>query len=244
MKALQKLMGVAMLAGATMAGAGAANAETTVAFNLGVASDYVFRGIDQTTFFSEGEAFGGVDATIDQFYAGAWLSNTGSHAAQFFEYDLYGGWKPTLGPVALDVGFIYYGYTDSDDSVGFDESDSSNYEVKLAGSVAAGGVTWGAGVYYTPNFAGDNDGSDENDGLYYEANAAYTFSNTATLSGAIGAVDVDDYVVDGYTTWNVGVTYPLTDHLSIDGRYIGTDDDADFFGSNGDTLVGTLKATF
>jgi uncharacterized protein (TIGR02001 family) len=244
---MRKLLGLAAAATTLITGAGlatTASAEPTVSFNLGAATDYVFRGIDQTTSFSEGEAFGGVDVAVDQFYAGAWLSNTGPHDFQFFEYDLYGGWKPVLGPVTLDLGFIYYGYTDSDDSVGFDESDSSNYELKVAGSIPVGGATLGGAVFWTPNFAGDNDGLDDNSGLYYEVNGAYTFSNTATLSGAVGFVDVEDFVVDSYTTWNVGVTYPITEHFSIDGRYIGTDDDADFFGSNGDTVVGTLKATF
>ncbi len=239
-----KLLGLAAAVSAIMAG-GTAQAETDVTFNVGIATDYIFRGIDQTTAFSEGQAFGGVDVTDGSFYAGAWVSNTGPHVAQFFEYDLYAGWKPTLGPVALDLGFIYYGYTDTDDTVGFDESDSSNYELKVAGSIPANGATLGAAIYWTPNFAGDNDGSDDNAGFYYEVNAAYTFSNSAALSGAIGAVEVDDFAIDGYTTWNVGVTYPITEQVSIDARYIGTDDDATTgFGGNGDTLVGTLKLTF
>jgi uncharacterized protein (TIGR02001 family) len=241
-----KFFQLAAAATALMAGVGSAssaNAETAVSFNVGAATDYVFRGIDQTGPLTEGEVFGGVDASIDAFYAGAWVSNTGSDVARFMEYDLYGGWKPTLGPVALDLGFIYYGYTDSD-VTGGDESDLSTYELKVAGSVPVGGATLGAALFWTPNFSGDADGLDDNNGLYYEVNAAYTFSNSATLSGAIGAVDVDDYAIDGYTTWNVGVSYPITDHFSVDARYIGTDDDALFFAGNGDTAVGTLKVTF
>lgn len=244
MKKSAKLLGLAVAASALMAGAPVARAETAVAFNAGVATDYVFRGIDQTTSWSEGEAFAGADVSGGPFYAGAWVSNTGPHVSQFFEYDLYAGWKPTLGPVAFDLGVIYYGYTDTDDTLA-DESELSNYELKVAGSIAAGGVTWGGAVYYTPNYGGDLDGLDDNGGLYYEVSGAYTFSNTATLTGAIGAVDVDDYAIDSYSTWNVGVTYPVTEHLSLDARYIGTDDDATLgFGGNGDTLVGTLKVAF
>ncbi len=146
-----------------------------------------------------------------------------------------------LGPVTFDLGLIYYGYTDSDFG---SESDLSTYELKGAASVAAGGVTWGAAVYWTPNFSGDFDGLDDNDGFYYEVNAAYTFANNATLSGAVGAADVDGYVTDSYTTWNVGVSYPILENLSIDGRYINTDDDAYAFGFAGDRLIGTLKVTF
>ena len=239
-----KLLGLAAAAGALMAG-GTAQAEPTVSYNIGLATDYIFRGIDQTTGYSEGEAFGGVDVSDGSFYGGAWISNTGAHVVQFLEYDLYGGWKPTVGAISFDLGFIYYGYTDTDDTAGFDESDSSNYELKVGASTPFNGGAIGAAVYWTPNFAGDNDGLDDNNGFYYELNGAYTFSNSATLSGAIGAVDVDDYTIDGYTTWNVGVTYPITEQVSIDGRYVGTDDDATAgFGGNGDTLVGTLKLTF
>ncbi len=237
-----KLLGLAVAAGAMMAGTGAAQAETTVSFNVGAATDYIFRGIDQTGYYDEGAAFGGVDATNGSFYAGAWVSNTGTQPAQFIEYDLYAGWKPVVGPVTLDLGVIYYGYTDSD--VGGNESELSTFELKAAGSIAAAGATWGAAVYWTPNFSGDLDGSDDNSGFYYELNGAYTFDNNATLSGAIGAVDVEDYAVDGYTTWNIGVSYPITEHLSIDGRYIDTDDEGFAYGYAGDRLIGTLKVTF
>lgn len=244
MKKSAKLLGLAAAASALMVG-GTAHAEPAVSFNMGVATDYIFRGIDQTTAYSEGQAFGGVDVTDGQFYAGAWLTNTGPHVAQFFEYDLYGGWRPEVGAVTFDLGFIYYGYTDTDDTIGYDESDSSNYELKVAASAPVNGVTLGAAVYWMPNFGGDNDGIDDNSGFYYEVNGAYTFSNNAALSAAIGAVDVQDYLIDGYTTWNIGVTYPITEHVSLDGRYIGTDDDATAgFSGNGDTLVGTLKLTF
>ncbi len=239
-----KLFGLA--AAALIAGIGVApkaHAETTVAYNLGVATDYIFRGIDQTFPLTDGEVFGGVDVSINNFYVGTWVSNTGPDTARWTEYDIYGGWKPTIGPATLDLGLIYYGYTDND-SAGFDTSDLATYELKVAGSVPVGGATLGAAVYWTPNYGGDATGTDDDDGLYYEINGAYTLSNTATISGAIGMVDVSDYAVDSYTTWNLGVTYPITDHVSVDARYVGADDDAAAFGGAGDTAVGTLKVSF
>ena len=55
-------------------GAGAAQAQTApeVAFNIGVVSDYVFRGASQTD--EEPALQGGVDVTVGSFYAGAWAS--------------------------------------------------------------------------------------------------------------------------------------------------------------------------
>lgn len=43
---MKKIMGVAMLAGATLAGAGVANAETTASVSM--TTDYIFRGVTQT----------------------------------------------------------------------------------------------------------------------------------------------------------------------------------------------------
>lgn len=240
MKKKAKLFGLAVAASALLAGQ--AQADTT--FNVGVATDYLFRGIDQTTGFSEGQAFAGADVTSGSFYGGAWVTNTGPHAAQFFEYDIYGGWRPSYGGVTFDLGFIYYGYTDTDDTFA-DESELSTYELKVGASFATGGVTWTGNVYWTPNFSGDFDGFDDNAGFFYEFSAGYTFENAVTLSGGVGFADVEDYAIDSYTTWNVGITYPITEQFGIDVRYIGTDDDATAgFGGNGDTLVGTLKLTF
>lgn len=245
-----KALKLALAASAACVGLGMASsalADTTVAWNVGAATDYIFRGIDQTGPFSEGEGFGGVDVTGGPWYGGVWLSNTGSSGGGGFEYDIYGGVKPVVGPVTFDFGAIFYGYTD-DKNLGISSSDGDMWEVKAAATYAAGPGTLGAAVYYSPNFVGSFNGTNSDSSVYGEINGSYTFSNKAVLSGAVGEQWVDDgvYGVDGYTTWNVGVTYPLTDHVSIDARYIGTNDDADIvsggFGAN--TAVATVKATF
>lgn len=243
-----KKLKLALAASTAVLGLGAASSAfagdgPTVAWNIGGATDYLFRGLDQTGPFSEGQAFGGVDVSQGMVYGGVWLSNTGS-GGKGFEYDLYAGVKPVVGPVTFDFGAIYYGYTD--DNVGFSSSDANMWEVKAAATYASGPGSLGAAVYYSPNFAGKFNGDNGDSSVYGEINASYTFSNKAVLSGAVGEQWVDDnvYSVDGYTTWNVGVTYPITDHVSIDGRYIGTNDDASAVGFAGNTAVATLKATF
>lgn len=242
---MKKILGTALAAGAAMAAtAGTANAEATWSFNVGLANEYVFRGLDQTTADEgDGQAFAGADLTVDQFYAGAWVSNTGSSFDPGTEYDLYAGWKPSVGGVDLDLGAIFYGYLDGDF---IDYSERNAVELKAAASIPLGGATVGAAIYWQPDFAGDADGIDNN-GFYYEVNGAYTFSNNVMLSGAIGAVDVDDYTYDSYTTANVGVTLPVTEHISVDGRFHMNDDDAeDFAGAqySANRLVATIKATF
>jgi uncharacterized protein (TIGR02001 family) len=252
---MKKVIGTALAAGAAMLGATAAttataNAEAAWSFNVGLATDYIFRGLDATPALGVddggAQVFGGADLSVGSFYAGAWVSNVGYSYDQSVEYDLYAGFKPTLGPVTLDLGAIYYGYKDGEI---FDYSDGNTIELKAAASIPAGGATLGAAVYWTPDYLGDANGVDDDDSFYVEGNAAYTFGNKATLSGAVGVVMLDDtvYAPDSYTTANIGVSFPITDNLSIDGRYIVNNEDAiDLFGPGvaADSLVGTIKATF
>jgi len=224
---------------ASLAVAGAANAQE-FSFNVGAATDYVFRGLDQTGPLTEGEVFGGVDLTAGAFYAGTWVSNVGSSVDNAMEYDFYAGYKPALGPLALDLGVVFYGYTESDSAA--INSDWNTVEWKLAGSIPAGPATLGAAVYYSNDVASTDESS-----LYYEVNAAFTLESGPTISAAYGVFASDFPGVgapDSYNTWNIGVTVPVTEKFSIDARYIGADDDAAAFGSDFDGVVGTLKATF
>lgn len=220
-------------AAASLLTAGAASAAPDVAFNVGATTDYVFRGLTQNNF--DPTAFGGVDVSDGQFYAGTWTSGVSWADA---EVDLYAGYKPTLGPVSLDLGVIYYGYVNDTISYG----NAAYWEGKVAASVPVGPATVGAAVYYSPEFFGET-----GDATYVELNGSTTFRN-ATFSGAVGEqmLDKNYYGVDSYMTWNLGVTVPVTDKFSIDARYIGTDDDAAIagVGAQVDKFVGTLKATF
>ena len=86
-------------------------AAPTLSYNAAVGSDYIFRGISQTT--GKAAVSGGVDAASGMLYAGAWLSNVdfGPTAGDpenktNLEYDLYAGVKPVLEGVNLDIGNI------------------------------------------------------------------------------------------------------------------------------------------
>lgn len=228
---------------ASFAMAGAAQAqEIDWSFNVGVASDYIFRGLDQTLDV-DGEIFGGVDATIDKFYAGAWLSNTGPDGDEALEYDLYAGYKFPAGGATIDLGLIYYAYTDSDNKV--ITSDLNALEIKAAASFPAGPFTLGGAIYYSP----ENGGFADESTTYLEANIAYTFEAGPTVTAAIGSfsMDVPGLVPDSYATWNVGATFPVGEKFSVDVRYHGSNDDAeDLFGPEiaDDHFVVTGKFVF
>jgi uncharacterized protein (TIGR02001 family) len=180
-----------------------------VTFNVGVASDYVFRGISQT---DEGpQVFGGVDVSKDIFYAGVWASNIDFGDGTDAEIDAYVGVKPVVGSVTLDFAAIYYGYVGEPGG-----ADWAQWEFKAAASVPAGPVTLGAAAYYTPDYTGV--GTD--DGLYVELNASFSPAEKWTIGGAVGSQEVDTVLgsVD-YQTWNVGIGYAFTDKVSADLRY-------------------------
>ena len=201
-----------------------------LSFNVGAATDYVWRGVSQTD--ESPQIAGGVDATVGGLvYAGGWLSNVDFGNDTDFELDLYAGVKPKLGPVSLDLGVIYYGYINAPTG-----SDQDFIEFKVAGSVPVGPATLGAGVYYSDDFFGGT-----GQATYFELNGSTPVAEKVSVSGAVGYQDVD-YEGD-YTTWNLGVGYALTDFLGVDLRYHDTDEH-DFGDLYESRVVLGLKAAF
>ena len=202
----------AMAATATLALGIAAQAKAedgpSVSFNVGAASDYVFRGYSQTD--SKPQVYGGADLGVGIFYAGAWLSNVDFGDSTSMEYDLYAGFKPTLGPVSLDVGLVRYGYTNQEDG-----ADLDFWEGKLAGSVAAGKGTVGGALYYTPENFGQT-----GQATYVELNGSMPIAEKLSVSGAVGHQALEG---DGdYETWNLGLGYAINDVFGLDLRYWDT----------------------
>jgi len=201
-----------------------------LSFNVGAASDYVWRGVSQTD--ENPQISGGVDATIGGLvYAGGWLSNVDFGNDTDFELDLYAGVRPQLGPVSMDFAILYYGYINAPTG-----SNQDFVEFKAAGSVPVGPATVGAGVYYSDNFFGDTGPA-----TYVELNGSSPIGEKFSVSGALGYQDVD---YDGdYTTWNLGVGYALTDFLGVDLRYHDTSEH-DFGDLYESRVVLGLKAAF
>jgi uncharacterized protein (TIGR02001 family) len=209
------------------AGAASAQDSPEVAWNLGVTSDYVFRGYSQTT--EDPAIFGGVDVTVGSFYAGAWASNVDFGDDTDAEFDIYGGYRTEASGFAVDVGVVGYLYVSQPAGADYDYA-----EFKAAASRAFGPVTLGAAVYWSPDFFG----ADE-EATYVEANAAFSPAAKWTVSGAVGHQALD--VNADYTTWNAGVAYAVSDNVAIDVRYHDTDVTGPL---SDDRVVGALKFVF
>ena len=95
-----------------------AAAESAIAYNVGVVSEYRYRGIAQTK--GDPALQGGVDYTNPNgFYAGAWastikwikdLSVAGGSTKGPVELDIYGGYKFEAAGLGFDVGYLRYEY--------------------------------------------------------------------------------------------------------------------------------------
>lgn len=216
-------------AAALLLSAGAANAQSApeVAWNVGLVSDYVFRGYSQTD--EEPAIQGGVDVTIGAFYVGAWASNVDFGDDTDAEIDIYGGYRGEAGGFAFDVGVVGYGYLNAPGGADYDY-----LEFKAAASRAIGPATFGAAVYWSPDFFGLDE-----EATYVEANAAFSPADKWTVTGAVGHQTLD--VNDDYSTWNVGVGYAFTETLALDVRY----HDTDVAGPLSDSrIVAGIKALF
>ena len=209
------------------AGAASAQEAPEVAWNLGVTSDYVFRGYSQTS--EDPAIFGGVDVTAGNFYAGAWASNVDFGDDTDAEFDIYGGYRTEVSGFAVDVGVVGYLYVSQPAGADYDYA-----ELKAAASRAFGPVTLGAAVYWSPDFFG----ADE-EATYVEANAAFSPAAKWTVSGAVGHQALD--VNADYATWNAGVAYAFSDNVAIDVRYHDTDVTGPL---SDDRVVGALKFLF
>jgi uncharacterized protein (TIGR02001 family) len=210
-----------LLATAIVCGAPAVVAaqETTTSVNVGVASSYQFRGVNQNAD-DTGQLFGGIDLSAGSFYVGTWLSNVDFGTKANLEVDLYAGYKPQVGPVTLDIGVLAYTYPQ--------ESNLLTYEGKFAGTVATeSGVSLTGSVFYSPEF-----GKDGPSYWYYEAGVSVPIPGTKigpfalSANASVGSLSAEtNAVLPDYTNWKVGLTAATEEGWAVDLFYTDTDVD-------------------
>ena len=198
---------IAALAGASSLCAGSALAEDppkfTYSFNVGIASNYVFRGYSQSK--QDPALQGGIDLGYGIAYFGLWAShiNFGKEVDAGFggpsnldrqvttELDVYGGIKPVWGPATFDLGVILYAYPGANDNgaVHLQVEDQNYVEFKAGVSGAfiptLDKLTLGGTFYYSPEYQGK-----QGSVVTLEGTAAYEFPAigpvTPTVSALIG----------------------------------------------------------
>ncbi len=216
---MKKLISAATF-GAVVLSTGIAQAGVTA--NLGVTSNYLWRGVTQTD--NRPAVQGGVDYAHDSgFYAGTWLSNV-DFGTTGFELDLYAGWSGEFSGFTLDLGYIQYMYP------AHNRTEAPDFG-EIYGTVGWGPLS--TGIYYdvfSQEF--DDAGNDLVGSWYVPLSFDWNFENVGNL-GDVGLkvfggyYDINDS--GSYFHWGVGLSKP-TDKFGTFGiqyEQANTSDDAD-----------------
>jgi uncharacterized protein (TIGR02001 family) len=208
----------AALAGGASAQTAAPAPEHTLTANVGIFSQYIFRGISQTA--GKPALQGGFDyAHSSGFYAGTWASNVSwlgdfeLYTRSSLEWDFYGGYKANFGDSDFfyDLGTIYY-YYPGNKNPGI--VSANTWEI-----YAGLGWKW-LGVKYSYNlkdYFGTRPTGQKTDGTWYlDFFANYPIGETGfAVNGHYGILDVknDGSEVAGtkasYNDWKIGVSYTV-----------------------------------
>lgn len=203
--------------------------------NIGVSSNYLFRGLTQT--LDQSAVTGGLDYAADSgFYAGTWVANVDFGGGGQTEMDIYAGFGGTAGKIDYDVGYAYYYYPRAADAFGADFSFGELYA-----SVTYDWLTFG--FYYVTNSQTDDtllnaEAYIEGD-LYYHLDGSWALNEEWTLDATFGNQTFDNDGVFGadlnYTTFQVGLTKSAGDYGDLSFS-IAKSSQAAWFG-NDDNLI-------
>jgi len=242
------ILSAALIAGLAVP-AYAGDNKFTLGGTAALTTDYIFRGISQTSDDPAVQA--SIDGAYGIFYIGAWGSNVDfAVPGQDLEIDYYAGIKPVWKGITFDIAALYYTYPGTcQGACGLAESDY--FELKTAGSYTFGEkLTVTIANYWSPDFAYETGEGDAIEGAAVYAFGGKLFNFfSPSISGLIGYQTVDD--LGDYVYWNAGLTLGFMEKWSADIRYWDTDaNDATCIAYSGFTsncdarVVGTIKAVF
>jgi len=185
-------------------------AQADVTGNIGVYSKYVLRGITNAPENDNAAVQGGLDYShASGFYAGYWGSSLsyatrtseGGTTPNGFENDIYAGYKFKAGPVDLNVGAIYYAYTQVLDSDAIEAVIAAGFgPVTVGAKYLTEDVAWGnsGDTYLTVDYAQDLPSE-----FKFAAQLGYYFY---TDSGDFIATTAED---SAFRHLNLTVSHPL-----------------------------------
>ena len=209
---------------AAFGAAAPAVSQADVAFNVGVFSDYRYRGISQSRL--KPAIQGGVDYTNGPVYLGLWASSIkwigdfGGDAD--VEIDLYGGIKGDLGGgFGYDVGVLTYQYPSNK------LSPSAN-TTELYGAVTYGPGTLKYSHALTNTFAN----ADSKNSYYLDLSASFDLGGGLMLVPHLGYQKIKGPFsgVGSYTDYALTLSKDFSG-LVVSAALVGTDADKSFYSS-------------
>ncbi|WP_374353531.1 TorF family putative porin [Limnohabitans sp.] len=196
--------------------------ESTLSYNVGVVSDYRYRGISQSRL--EPALQGGIDyADKSGFYVGAWgstikwIKDSGASSGSV-EVDLYGGYKGAVGDVAYDVGFLRYEYAGNKykEVTGVNANTNEVY----------GAVTYGLFTAKYSHAISDLFGNPNSKNSYYlDLSANFDLGDGYTLTPHVGRQFIKNAPTYTYNDYSVTLTKDLGNGLSGSLTLVDTNND-------------------
>ncbi len=237
-------------------------AASPVTYNIGVVSDYRYRGISQTKM--KPALQGGADWSGGSFYAGTWLSTiswvkdsmkiyneTGAALAQAndttftpvaekgapLEWDLYGGMKGDIikDTLTYDVGglaYVYLGQKFHD--IGMSNPDTG----EVYGALTYGVFTAKVSISATPLFGAPKSKGSQ----YYDLSANFDLGSGFTLTPDVGYQNVaGTFAKDNklsYTDYSLTLGKDFGKGLSASLQVVATDADKTWYATSAGKFTG------
>ena len=229
MKIAKKMVLAALtLSGAAFAQTKPPEPDYTLSYNVGVVSDYRYRGISQSRF--KPALQGGIDfAHKSGFYLGTWgstikwIKDAGATKGSF-ELDLYGGYKgEIMKDLAFDVGYLRYQYVRN--NLGNVPGLANANTDELYGALTYGMFTAKyshslSNLFGNPNSKGSG---------YLDLSANVDLGNGWSVVPHIGHQKVRHLGIASYTDYSVTVGKDMGSGFSLSAAVVGTDAERSFY---------------
>ena len=197
------------VAGIVVAGLPAAASAQDINWQVGVASEYIGKGLGKSD--GEPSVFGSAEIGAGQFYASVFASTAKLSQGADSEIVSTIGWRPTVGDVKLDLALLNRELPGNRAGV-----DSNYFEYQADATRAFGPVSTRLRVNYTPDgYAATKEA------WWIELQGSMALDAKTRASVALA-----DRSADGgadYLAWNAGVKRKLTDQIALDVRWYDTD---------------------
>jgi uncharacterized protein (TIGR02001 family) len=209
--------------------------EHTFSGNIGVATSYIYRGLNQSNYKPALQL--GLDYSHSSgFYVGTWASSIkwlkdfGISSGKA-EIDLYAGYKGTVGDIGYDVGFLRYEYTGS---VTPGATNPDTNELYVAGTYKVFTLKYSHAI---SNTFGNPDSKNS---YYVDGTAAIPVIDNVTLNLHVGYQGIKGPTKDfaSYTDGRVEGVYDFGNGLTLAGGVTFTDADKPFYTPLGRKFTG------
>lgn len=222
----------------------AAQSAVTVTGNVGLVTDYRFRGVSLSA--GDPAIQGGATVTHESgFYVGTWASslNVGGSTYGSIELDLFGGWSGNVSEgLGLDVGLLRYNYPNNAPGV---KAEYMEPYVTLSSTLGPVQAKLGA------TYAWKQDSLGGRDNLYVFTKLAAALPGTPiTLNAGLGYTDgalAPPFQAGAADTtgfdWSLGASATVLGKISLGVSYVGVEGPS-IRGFTDDTVVGSITFNF